>query len=204
MAEQPYGGRCLNVLYDIGANVGIYSVYAAAVRGARCFSFEPDSGNFALLCSNILLNNLSGRVIPYCMGALDRSGITTLHARKGAAGGSGHSVGYAVDSSLRPVKTGFEQGIYSIRIEDFAAREDGLPPTMIKIDVDGLEHLVVEGLGRLLNSPSLRGINIELSDKLVQHDHVRERLSASGFSVDEDLSFLHPNGSSRNLIFTRD
>lgn len=47
-----------SVIWDIGANVGLYSVYAAKSRGARVFAFEPSVFNLELLARNIFLNQL--------------------------------------------------------------------------------------------------------------------------------------------------
>ena len=47
-----------SVLYDIGANVGVYSIIAAQYSGVRVFSFEPDYQNISILQQNIDLNNL--------------------------------------------------------------------------------------------------------------------------------------------------
>ena len=67
------------MLLDCGANVGMYSVWAAATRRARVVAFEPESQNYAILNRNILINNLTDRVTAYCMGLSDSSGLSTLH-----------------------------------------------------------------------------------------------------------------------------
>ncbi|MBO6559388.1 MAG: FkbM family methyltransferase [Nisaea sp.] len=192
-----------DVLYDVGANVGTYSIYAAKMRGVRCYSIEPDARNFALLCSNVMLNGLSGKVMPYCLGALDRTGPSVLFARNREAGSSGHSVGEALDEALNPVEPDFRQGIYAIRLEDFAASDTVETPTVIKIDVDGLEHLVLSGLGRVLDDTRLRGINIELADDIDEHRKLRLSLQEAGFREDDELGFVHRNGVNRNIFFSR-
>jgi hypothetical protein len=53
-------------LYDIGANVGMYTIYAAVVRKAAVYAFEPEALNYAELNKNIFLNDLHGRVLGYC------------------------------------------------------------------------------------------------------------------------------------------
>ena len=55
-----------DVLVDVGANVGTYSIWAAKTRSVRVFAFEPESQNYALLNRNIFLNNLSENVTAYC------------------------------------------------------------------------------------------------------------------------------------------
>ena len=46
-----------SILLDVGANVGMYSIYASALRGSKVFAFEPESQNFSILVKNIFLNN---------------------------------------------------------------------------------------------------------------------------------------------------
>ena len=46
-----------DVLYDIGANVGVFSLYAALHRNCDVYAFEPESKNYACLHNNIYLNN---------------------------------------------------------------------------------------------------------------------------------------------------
>src|SRR6185436_17445467 len=73
------GFQAGEVLVDVGANVVMYSIWAAKTRGARVFAFEPESQNFALLNRNIQLNAVAGRVRAYCAGLADRSGLSVLH-----------------------------------------------------------------------------------------------------------------------------
>src|SRR5262245_45216455 len=47
-----------DVLFDIGANVGMYSIWAAATRRCRVIAFEPEALNYALLNRNIEANKL--------------------------------------------------------------------------------------------------------------------------------------------------
>ena len=51
-----------SVLWDIGANVGVYSLYAALARDVRVVAFEPAAANFFLLTRNIALNGLNAKI----------------------------------------------------------------------------------------------------------------------------------------------
>src|SRR5688572_29252215 len=66
-----------DVLFDVGANVGLYSVYAGK-RGGRGFSFEPEGQNYAGLTSNCLNDQLSN-VTPYCMALAEREHFDLLY-----------------------------------------------------------------------------------------------------------------------------
>ena len=55
-----------DTLLDIGANIGIYSIYCA-LRGVRTVCIEPDALNFALLILNTRLHSLGGLINSYCV-----------------------------------------------------------------------------------------------------------------------------------------
>lgn len=82
-----------DVLVDIGANVGMYSIWAAKTRGTRVYAFEPESQNFALLNKNIVANGLSGNVTAYCLALSDETGFALLHLSGFTPGASGHTYG---------------------------------------------------------------------------------------------------------------
>ena len=48
------------MVYDVGAGIGIYAVLAAKHRGAPVIAFEPSYGAFRDLCENLLLNGCDG------------------------------------------------------------------------------------------------------------------------------------------------
>ena len=53
------------IYYDIGANIGVFSMYSAIKKNAKVFAFEPESSNYFMLNKNISLNKLSGKVIAF-------------------------------------------------------------------------------------------------------------------------------------------
>lgn len=90
-----------SVLLDVGANVGMYTVFAAVVSGARVFAFEPESQNYALLCKNILANKVGDRVTAYCAALSDATKFSTLHLSTFGFGRSCHTFDASVDFQLR-------------------------------------------------------------------------------------------------------
>ena len=185
-----------DVLYDVGANVGVYSLYASCVVGAMAYAFEPDGRTFKILCRNVELNDLSGKLIPFCLGVSDSAGPDMLYVRAGTGGESGHNIGAIDDPS-------YLQGIMKIRLDTFVKSEGVFPPTMLKIDVDGLEPQIVEGLGDLRNSPGLRSVNIELNRAFSAHRGALRPLLESGFRIDEELGFVHSDGVTENVFLER-
>src|SRR6266446_5011490 len=65
------------ILWDIGANVGCYSLYAAK-RGLRVIAFEPSAANYAVLIRNIRLNQMQLPIDAYCIALGAWSGDATL------------------------------------------------------------------------------------------------------------------------------
>jgi len=172
------------VLFDVGANVGMYTIWAAATRGARVFAFEPESQNYALLNRNILLNNLPDRVKAFCIGLSDKEEFTDLHMAGMAAGGSCHAVGAALDYKHEPLTVGFQQGCVAYRLDDLVA--DGrLPvPNHIKIDVDGIEAKVIAGARATLKNAAVKSLLIEVNPHLADHRAMVRELEELGFTCD--------------------
>ncbi len=178
------GFKSGDVLVDVGANVGMYTVWAAKTRGVRVYAFEPESQNFALLNRNIFLNELSGLVHAYCLAMSDVAGLSQLHLSQFIAGGSCHSLGEQVDFKHDPVRPVYSQGCISARLDDLV--ESGMvpEPDHIKIDVDGFEPKVIAGARRIIGGNKLRSMLIEVNQNLADHLEMVGELNALGYRHD--------------------
>ncbi len=76
-----------SVVWDIGANVGIYSCYAAKHRNCRVFAFEPSVFNLELLARNIFLNELTERVTIVPLPLSDELSLNGLNMTSTVWGG---------------------------------------------------------------------------------------------------------------------
>lgn len=175
-----------NVFLDVGANVGMYSVFAAIVPGARVFAFEPESQNYALLCKNIVQNHLSDRVTAFSAALSDEEKFGAIHLSAFAAGGSCHSFGAAVDFNLEKKAFAFTQGCYSTTIDKLVQTGVMPVPANIKIDVDGFEHKVVAGARETLKDETVRSLLIEINPKLHEHQWIIAHLQSLGFTYDRE------------------
>jgi len=177
----PIGGDFL----DVGANVGMYSIYVGVMRQGRVYAFEPESQNYALLQRNILANKLGGRVIGWCAALSDHEGFDRLHLSEFVPGSSCHSFGESRDPYLKERASPFTQGCYATTIDKLVQQGAMPAPHYIKIDVDGFEHKVVQGAGETLKNPKLSSLLIEVNPALPEHrwiiDHLRD---AHGFTFD--------------------
>ncbi len=172
------------VLVDVGANVGMYSLWAAKTRGVRVFAFEPEAQNFSLLNRNIFLNQMGTLVNAYCLAMSDKAGLSQLHLSQFVAGGSCHSLAEQVDFKHEPMKPVFSQGCVAARLDDLVASGEILEPDHIKIDVDGFEPQVIAGARRIIEGTKLRSLLIEVNQNLDDHRQMVESLNALGFKHD--------------------
>lgn len=198
------------VLFDIGANVGAYSLVAAkASQGtARIYAFEPAFTNFSQLCRNILLNGCADSIVPLPVALSDKTGLDCFNYNNLSAGGSLHTLGVPVDfkgDSFTPV---FRHLALSYRLDDFI-RDFQIPlPNHIKIDVDGTEAAVLRGAKETLASPLLRSLLVEAMPGTDETKELLDTLEGNGFSVDSkhDRLFIDVSGRSMevyNYIFVR-
>lgn len=170
------------VLYDVGANIGLYSIFAAK-RGVRVCAFEPESQNFAVLIKNIAINRLEHcEAYPLCLG--ERLAIDTLRLSCLTAGGSCHSFGEDMDYHGNEKTFAADQGSVSVSMNDFVYLSKKPLPDYIKIDVDGFEHYVLSGASDcILNAKS---ILCEMDSNRKEHVCWSERLCKDhGFHTDE-------------------
>jgi len=172
---------------DIGANMGLYTVYAAVMRGCRVVGFEPESQNYALLNRNIHLNNLSGRVKAYCAAAMAEIKLDSLYLSSFDyhGGGSCHSFGAEVGFDLQKRVSPFAQGCISIDLDQAVGSGMLDVPDYIKIDVDGFEHKVIEGALQTLGNPNVRELLIEVNPHLEAHQLLMAQLQELDFHFDE-------------------
>jgi FkbM family methyltransferase len=159
-------------LYDIGANVGAYSLVAAkAVPGARVVAFEPAFPAFSVLCENIVLNGLHDRITPLPVALGDATALRTFRYSSLKPSDAGHNA---------PRASAYTQPVAAYRLDDLV-RQFELPwPTHIKLDVDGFEVAVLEGATDTLAAPELRTLMVEIA---VGDDAVVSLLESRGFEL---------------------
>jgi FkbM family methyltransferase len=174
-----------DVLVDIGANVGMYTVFAAKTRGVRVFAFEPESQNYAVLNQNIFLNGVDQLVQAYCIALCDRTGVDRLYLSEVDAGGSCHSYGAPLDFNNRPRAAPFAQGCYATTLDALVGANLIPAPTHIKIDVDGLEHSVVAGARETLRGRNVQSVLIEVNTNLDEHWDIVDVMVAEGFNYSQ-------------------
>lgn len=173
-----------DVFYDIGAAQGVYSIVVAHIVGS-VIAFEPVPTHTDIINRNISLNDKSDVIDAYSFVISDSSG-----ERKAGELGVGMD-----DDEVVPAKS----------IDELLASGATPPPTVMKIDVEGHERSVIEGMGRTLENEDLRVIYCELhqptGDSLddTYLDGIIETLNTNGF----EISLLQERGAETHIKATR-
>jgi FkbM family methyltransferase len=187
--------------YDVGANVGSYSVYAAK-RGIRTLAFEPEPNNLQLLCENIFLNQLQTVCTPLQLGLGESTRLDVLFLKSFSKGDALHSVGRKSYLLSDPSSTALTMGILAVRLDDVINIFDLPRPTRIKIDVDGNELSVIRGAMKTLDY--VRGVYVEADLKQAEHREVIAILKEKGFDLVRTESIRKQwNPDITNYLFSR-
>jgi FkbM family methyltransferase len=145
-----------DAFYDVGANVGVYSLVAASIRpGVKVVAIEPAPANFDALCRNLVLNDLAERVVPLPVVLADQTRLAVLDLADLSPGAAEHALDGAGGAAYR-------QPVLAYRLDDLLATFSLPTPTLMKIDVDGAEDVVLAGAAATLARPELRSLVIEL------------------------------------------
>jgi FkbM family methyltransferase len=189
-------GECL---WDIGANIGHFALYAARSREACVLAFEPSAQTFGVLYRNIALNGLGGLISAYCIALSDQTELSSFFLQNASAGEAMHSLGTpeTIKGSFKPQ---FIQTTISMSADDFIARFKASPPDHIKLDVDGIEDRIIAGARNALKQ--VKSILVELDGAHIDPGK-RARVVAllSEVGLVEDKTFESPSGW--NSLFVR-
>lgn len=143
-----------SILYDIGANIGYYSLLATK-KGATAYAFEPSPQILPWLDENIQLNKMESRVTVVKEAVSDRDGEITFYPHREGNFGVGKifedKTPATRSASAPPV-------IVKTRTLDHFAEQLGVRPNLIKMDIEGAEYFILNNPPALLrgdNAPTL-------------------------------------------------
>ncbi len=176
----PFG----SVVWDIGANVGLYTCYAASVRQCRVIAFEPSVLNLELLARNIHLNNLSDTVTIVPLPISDCLSVSSLNMSSMDWGGAKSTFKETYGHDGNPIKTMLRVPLVGMSMPEMVDLL-GLPmPDYIKLDVDGIEHTILGAGGKVLQGA--KEILVEVNDNFVEQAELTKKyLSEAGFALKE-------------------
>lgn len=182
-----------DVLYDIGANSGAYSLVASKFFNGKVtvYAFEPAFLNFAQLCKNVALNKSQDTVIPLPVALSDKTNIANFNLRSLVPGGAIHSLGEPLDPDGNAYTPAFRQPVMSYRADDLIEQFDLRTPNHIKIDVDGNEYSVLKGMEKTLGCGAVKSVLLELNGGQGHDQEILDLLAEKGFQVHSNYGLNH-------------
>ncbi|MCL0053710.1 FkbM family methyltransferase, partial [Dehalococcoidia bacterium] len=187
--------------YDIGANIGSFSLYAAHL-GIRTFAFEPEFNNLQLLYENIFLNKLQSSCTPIPVALGQSTHLDVFYLKSFSKGDALHSIGkrsILLDSETNP---DWQLDSLVMSLDDLVRIFDLPNPTRLKIDVDSSELAVIEGAVNTLEH--VQGLYIELHPQAEEHQEIMNLLEKLSFlPVAQELTKESWSGDEANFLFVK-
>lgn len=151
---------------DIGANIGVHALFAAMLVGpeGKVVAVEPHPVIGRLLADNLEINGLLKRVQVIAAAASDSKGKTSFEYFPQHAAMSGFRVSAERIADFRGTPETIE--VPTVTLDSIVA-EAGRAPTLVKIDVEGFEHLVLKGAKKVLAGRDDTAFLIEYDRDLV-------------------------------------
>lgn len=180
-----FGGD--GTFFDIGANIGLYSIYFALTKNGDVYSFEPSPFNIRQLVKNINVNALDERISIVSNPLSSKTGFSAFINSTDIEGGALNAFGVNFGHDGNPIETAVKSTLLGFKLDDMIDT-GAIPeaPALIKIDVDGIEHLILEGAEKTIRNPECKSIYIEVNDSFQeQASEVRRLLTQAGFTLHE-------------------
>lgn len=178
-----YGGD--GVLFDIGANIGLYSIYYAKTQPGRVYAFEPSVFNLALLAKNINANQVQDKIYIVTNPLTTQNEFANFNLQVTDEGGALSAFGVEHGQDGKPLQKVLSYQTCGFSL-DYLLEQGIIPeyPSMIKADVDGIEHLILRGARNTLAYPLCRTVLIEVhQDFKALSTEVSAILSEAGFKL---------------------
>ena len=162
-------GKKNNIFFDIGANIGLYSLYYSSLYRSSVYSFEPDFQNLYLFKKNIILNDLQKyiNIIPNpvnnqnCFGKL----IYNINNLSGSSDIFFNYIKFLKNKNFKKIS------MLAVKIDDLTKNLIIPYPTLIKIDVDGGEIDVIQGAHRTITSKNCKSVLVEVRNNTEKFIH---------------------------------
>jgi len=178
-----------SVFWDVGANTGVFSLYAALDPTIQTVAIEPSAVNFFLLANSIELNGMEERISPFCIGFNERTQLSRLSATQSIPGAS-----FKIDIGEAFSRFDSSQATLCYSIDDFVRTFGVPPPTHLKIDVPNLPDQILRG-GATTIGRSTREILVELDRRTFgpgELDACIRRLEHAGFALAKKFAKKDP------------
>ncbi len=186
------------IFWDIGANIGLYSIYNSLKHPkSTTIAFEPSSSNLRILSRNISINNLEKNIKIIPTPLTNKKNIfQEMKERQFVEGSALHSFGEKFNYEGKEFKPTMKYNLLGTTMNYFIENSILDIPDYIKIDVDGIEHLIIHGGDKFLNNEKVKSLSIEINENFKeQYDKILNLMEKFNFRI------VHKKNSN-NLINT--
>ena len=181
------------VFWDVGANVGAFTLYAALRGDTRVVALEPAAVNYFLLSANCEANRMDAVVECLLVGLARESAIGRLVV-------SQFSPAESFSFRERPDDKPYGRQAAVLLSMDHLVEQFGLPcPNYIKIDVPGLTADIIAGGMATLRRPDVRELHIEMREHSKAGQQIAGTLAGLGFTI----AARPVHGETTDLTFVR-
>ncbi len=173
-----------SVFWDIGANVGLYTCYAAKVKNTSVYAFEPSVFNLEILMKNVFLNQLYKKVTVVPLPLANKIEESEFNMSSTDHGGASSTFGQDYKHDGSKFKKEFHYKMLGVSMNDCVNVLKMKQPNYIKIDVDGIEHLILEGGNQVLKKT--KSVLVEIDENFtLQVNKTKQYLTDSGLKLIE-------------------
>lgn len=153
------------IFWDIGANIGLYSIYNSLKnKNSKTISFEPSTSNLRVLSRNISINDFKNiNIMPIAL-TNKQNKFLIMKESQFTYGGSLNSYGEKYNFEGKNFLSNMNYSLFGTSV-NYLLKEKMLEvPDYIKIDVDGIEHLILEGANKYLKNKKIKSILVEINE----------------------------------------
>ncbi|MSZ98413.1 MAG: FkbM family methyltransferase [Actinobacteria bacterium] len=180
-----------DVFYDVGANIGLYSIMAAKFLCTTVYAVEIDLMNTRMLYENIYMNSCQDKITVLPFGLDSSSHQEKLFLKTMSYGDALHNLRQPSDMVINP--SGIEICVPVFRLDDVIEILRLPSPTKLKIDVDGVDFDVLKGSANALKT--VTSLVIEYMPSSDARDEIHNFLSDHGLTFDFDSIGEHSWGT---------
>jgi FkbM family methyltransferase len=191
------------IFWDIGSNIGLYSIYAATKhKNINIFSFEPSTSNLRVLSRNIFINGYEKKIkiLPNPIIHNNKNLFTNFYESSFVEGGALHSTDKNIDFRGKKIKNTMLYQTFGISLNQLCNEKILKIPQYLKIDVDGTEHLILNNIEKIIKNIISINIEINLNFKK-QSKLIFDIFKRNKFTIISKESFPNYLKNKQNKIF---
>ena len=172
--------RAGDVFLDVGANIGVYTLFAARLVGefGAVYAVEPHVVNARSLLRNVGQNShLEARIVVLTCALSDRAGWPAFNYTSLRPGSSGSQLGHTIGedgTAFAPVAFEIKR---AVTVDALIAESALIEPHLVKIDVDGNEPKILRGMEGLMVDHPPRSVQVEVHARtLAEIDTIMDKV----------------------------